>query len=284
MNSLKTVLDQFFQQYSATQKLVTSFITTKTHPQEIVILLCSRMDALASGAVSEDEPSTKAFTNFVSTYSGKSKLFDSVSVGDVFYELDYHLWLLPGMLERAGRIKIFSQLNEPILKLLVDSEIPLTLRASQSFIKRVQKALRTRFQVAPNQLGKKKPLATANEIKKAVAEAFGGNRMGVSEPALMKAIDPLVSSKTLARILYQRFRCEAIHGGRVAIDDAKFFVETRRIAITGYPISDGLNGRFHRRIVRKFVFTGGHGALSIVGFKESLPEWFIWSLRWINSL
>lgn len=130
------------------------------------------------------------------------------------------------MLEKAGRLKIFSQLNEPILRLLVDSEIPLTLEQAQRFIKRIQKTLRKHFLVAPNQPKNKKPLATANEIKGIVANAFKGKRSGVSESALRKAVDPLISSKTLARILYQRFRCESIHGGRVAINEPRFFANT----------------------------------------------------------
>jgi|GEM_PF-6088020 len=226
MNRLNKGLNQFFHQYRSTQELVNGWVQAKTHPQEILILLCSRIDALASGATSEDAPSARAFTSFVTTYSGKSNLFDSVSVGDVFYELDYHLWLLPGMLEKAGRIRIFSQLNEPILRLLVDSEIALTLEAAQRLLKRIQTILRKHFHVAPNQSKKKKRLASTIKIKQVVADGFKGNRSGVSESALSKAIDSLISSKTLARILYQRFRCEAIHGGRVAIDEPRFFSET----------------------------------------------------------
>ena len=128
----------------------------------------------------------------------------------------YHLWLLPGMFEKAGRIRIFSQLNEPILKLLVDSDIALTLEEAQRVMKRIQA---TR---------KKKPLASASKIKHVVAHAFSGKRSCVSEFAVVKGIDSLVSSKTLARILYQRFRCEAIHGGRVSIDESRFFLKLSR--------------------------------------------------------
>jgi hypothetical protein len=162
MESLNAALNQFFNQFLSTQELVHGLVQAKTHPQEILILLCSRIDALASGAASEDEASTKSFTGFVTTYSGKSKLFDCVSVGDVFYELDYHLWLLPGMLEKAGRIRIFSQLNEPIVKLLVDSQIGLTLEEAQRLIRRIQQILRKHFHVAPNQSKKKKTLACAS--------------------------------------------------------------------------------------------------------------------------
>lgn len=218
-------LNRYFDQFSSTRDLVNGLIQAKSHPQEILILLCSRIDALASSAASEDEAKGKSFARFVTTYSGRSKLFESVSVGDVYYELDYHLWLLPGMLEKAGRIRVFSRLNEPILKLLVDSEIALTLREAQRLIKRIKRALHNHFRVAPNQRRRKRPLASANEIEQAVLNEFSGSHSSAQKDALRKGIDPLISSKTLARILYERFRCEAIHGGRVLIEEARFFAE-----------------------------------------------------------
>jgi hypothetical protein len=111
---LKAKLDNFFDQFSSTRELVNDLIRSRSHPQEILILLCSRIDALASNSAKEDELRQKAFTHFVTIYSGKSRTFESVSIGDLYYEVDYHLWLLPGLLEKAGRIQIFSRLNEPI--------------------------------------------------------------------------------------------------------------------------------------------------------------------------
>lgn len=218
-------LDRFFGEFSSTRELVDGLIQAKSHPQEVLILLCSRIDALASSAAGDDEARGRSFTGFLTTYSGKSKLFDSVSAGDLYYELDYHLWLMPGMLERAGRLRVFSRPNEPILKLLVDSEIPLTLQEAQILIRRIQRALRKHFHVAPNQPRSKRPFASAGRIRQAIIDEFSGRRHGTDMDALRKALDPLIRSKTLARILYERFRCEVIHGGRVLIDDARFFVE-----------------------------------------------------------
>lgn len=153
-------------------------------------------------------------------------MFDSVSIGDLYYELDYHRWLLPGMLEKAGRIQVFSRINEPFLKLLVESEIALTQEAAETLVQRIQQALRKEFRVAPGQPHRKRPLASASEVVQAIADGFAGNRNGVDPTALGKAIGPLINSKTVARILYERFRCEAIHGGHVVIDEPRFFSET----------------------------------------------------------
>ena len=218
-------LDRYFGQFLSTRQLVDDLIQAKSHPQEILILLCSRIDALASSAAREDEPSGKSFTRFLRDYSGESKLFDAISAGDLYYELDYHVWVMPGMLEKAGRFNVFSRINEPILKFLVDSEIPLTLHDVQSFLRRIQRALRKHFSVAPHQRRRRQPLATANAMKQAIVGEFRGQRNRTQRQGLQKALDPLISSKTLARLLYERFRCEAIHGGRVLIDDTRFFVE-----------------------------------------------------------
>lgn len=158
-------LDRYFDQFSCTRQLVDQLIKAKSHPQEILILLCSRIDALASTAAAEDDPRAEAFVRFVSTYGGNRKLFESVSAGDLFYELDYHLWLMPGMLEKAGRLHVFSRLNESVVKLLVGSEIPLTLEEAQLLIRRIQRGLRKRFRVAPKQRRDKPEIGSPETIK-----------------------------------------------------------------------------------------------------------------------
>lgn len=218
-------LDQFFSQYLSTQKLVNSLIDAKSNPQEILILLCSRIDALASAAAREAEPSGKSFTGFVKTYSGESELFESVSLGDLYYELDYHAWLMPGMIEKAGRIHTFSALNDPVLRLLVDSEIPLTLKNCQALVRRIQRVLRKHFRVAADQARVKAPLAAAAKIRNAICDEFSRHRDPATRHALPKALGPLLDSKTLAQILYTKFRCEAIHGGHIEIDEKRFFAE-----------------------------------------------------------
>ena len=150
---LSQALDRYFGQFSSTRQLVDGLIKAKSHPQEILILLCSRIDALASIAATEEDSRAKAFVRFVSIYSGNRKLFESVSAGDLFYELDYHLWLMPGMLQKAGRIHVFSRLNEPVVNLLVGSEIALTLEDAQMLIRRTQRGLLIRFRVSPTSAG-----------------------------------------------------------------------------------------------------------------------------------
>lgn len=222
---LISALNRYFDQFSSTRQLVDHLIKAKSHPQEILILLCSRIDALASTAAAEDDPRAEAFVRFVSTYSGNRKLFESVSAGDLFYELDYHLWLMPGILEKAGRLRVFSRLNEPVVKLLVGSEIPLTLEDAQLLMKRIQRGLRRHFRVAPHQRRGKPEIGSPEAIRNAIVGEFSTRPSKATGAVLRKALDPLISSKTLARILYEKFRCGVIHDGHVRIDKPRFFTE-----------------------------------------------------------
>lgn len=223
---LSRALDRYFSQFSSTRQLVEGLVKAKSNPQEILILLCARIDALASTAAAEDEARARAFIRFVSTYGGNRKLFESVSAGDLFYELDYHLWVLPGMLEKAGRLRIFSRLSEPLVKLLIGSEIPLTLEDAQVLIRRAQRGLRRHFRVAPKQCREKPNVGSREEIRNAIVSEFSSALKGATGEALKKSLDPLISSKSLAMILYEKFRCGVIHGGKVRIDESRFFAES----------------------------------------------------------
>jgi hypothetical protein len=219
-------LDRFFRQFAPTEQLARQLTDAQSHAQEIVILLCSRIDALASGAAREGEPSAKAFARFVETYGGNRRLLASVSLGDVYYELDYHLWLSPGIIEKAGRIKTFSRVNDPILRLLVDSEIPITLKDAQRLLSQLLAALRKNFRVTPSQRKKGAALSSPMSVTDAIVRELKRKRAAPGEDQVVKCLTPLLSSKIISRILYERFRCEAIHGGYVVLDGTKFFHET----------------------------------------------------------
>jgi eukaryotic-like serine/threonine-protein kinase len=93
----------------------------KQQPQEVLILLCARLDALASGSVPEGTSNKKAFSKFLISYAGRRSLFDGISVGDVYYEVGYHRWLIEGTIPKPGRLQKFSRIDDPILYLLAET-------------------------------------------------------------------------------------------------------------------------------------------------------------------
>jgi hypothetical protein len=223
---LEDGLRTFFDQFSPTMQLVDDLIRAKTHPQEILILLCSRLDALASSAEREDEPRRKTFTAFVTAYGGCRDVFKSVSAGDLYYEVGYHRWLLPGgLIQKPGRIHRFSALNDPFIRLLEESGIALTVEEVDRLLSGIMRGLQENFRVMARQPLTRRPLGTAEHILQAIVTKFKGPRSLVDGRLLREKLRPMLQDKTIASLLYERFRCGAIHGGRVRLNEDRFFQE-----------------------------------------------------------
>jgi len=120
-------LERFFNLFEPTIKLAEDLIAARSNSQEVVLLLCARLDALASCTGREDQSNRQAFTHLLVNYAGHRDLMCSVSAGDLYYELGYHRWLAEGMIPKPGRLYRFSRLNDPIIHLLDRSGIPLTV-------------------------------------------------------------------------------------------------------------------------------------------------------------
>lgn len=149
--SLKDALDRYFASYNSTRALASDLIRERKNPIDVLILLCARLDALASDAVAEETPRKKAFVNFVATYGDKGELFNSVSLSDLYHELGYHRWLLEGTIPKPGRLHRFSKLDNPIIFLLEAAGLPLTFNESAVLLNTLMRVIRRRFRVMPRQ-------------------------------------------------------------------------------------------------------------------------------------
>jgi len=224
--ALQKVLDTFFRQFSSTAELVDRLIDSREHPQEILLLLCGRLDALASGSVREGEPGAKSFSHFITAHGRRRQLFESISIGDLYYEVNYHRWLLPGTLAKAGRLHRFSHIDDGILHLLTESDIPLTRQAATLLLTGILEALRRHFRVTPSQPTRKLATAARSEVTRIILQGLETVLSRECLTRLPNALKPLLGSRTVSRILYEKFRCGVIHGGHVLIDQEKFFGET----------------------------------------------------------
>jgi hypothetical protein len=218
-------LDSFFDLFTSTLELAERLIASRSHAQELLILLCSRLDALASSAVAEDSPRKQAFTHFITAYGCRRNLFESISAGDLYFDLAYHRWMLPGTIPKPGRIHRYSRIDDPIIDLLQDSGIALTEKDAERLLNRIMKALRGALHVMPRQPLTKPPIASMGQVIEIIVDSFDTPRKKSIADALPKALRSLVYSKTMAAILYEKFRCEAIHGAKVLMNEHKFFVE-----------------------------------------------------------
>jgi hypothetical protein len=221
--NLEARLQGFFQLFQPTIGLAEKLIAARSNPQELILLLCARLDALASCIKAEDQPNRRAFISLLTKYSGYSDLMQCVSAGDLYYELGYHRWLSEGLVPKPGRLYKFSRLNDPIIHLLDRSDIPLTPGEVDRLLSRAMRALKDRFRCGPGQALKKPMMGKPRSIMQALESEFQHPRDSDISPHLKVAFQPLLESKTAAAILYENFRNNAIHGARVQIDEAAFF-------------------------------------------------------------
>lgn len=219
-------LDRYFAPFISTAALVSELIARRKHATEVLILLCARLDALALDAASGEQVSgAQALRRFLKAYSGEEEFFESVSVGDLYYELGYHRWLLDGLLPEPGRLFRFGKLNDPVLHLLVDAGLPLTKEKSTLLLSTVIRLLERRYHVRPRQSASKARFVHPAKLKGEIKVAAEHTRLKPVADTLPKALEPLLDAKRISALLYQRFRCESIHGAKVILDENRFFVE-----------------------------------------------------------
>jgi len=144
---LEKTLNGYFSAFESTDALVNELIEKRKNPVEALILICARLDALASDSVREGTPSKRAFTQFLSSYGGHHDLLESVSLSNLYYELSHHAWLLEGIVSSPGRLHTFGRNNLPVIQLLEDADLPLTLADSQRLLATLMRILKAEFRV-----------------------------------------------------------------------------------------------------------------------------------------
>jgi hypothetical protein len=222
---LDDALNKYFALFGSTEKLASELIRNRKYPVEVLILLCARLDALASEADPKETSSKRAFRRFLTAYSGKNALFDCVSVGELYYELRYHRWLLEGTIPQAGRIHRFSNVDDPTIQLLEDAGLPLTLHDSATLLDTLTRILRSEFRVKPGQPLSKRRISKASELEETIVSAAQKTRLRAISVNLPKALKSLIDSKKVGTILYDRFRCGSIHGATIILNEERFFSE-----------------------------------------------------------
>lgn len=222
---LEQALNRYFATYDSTRILASELIRERKHPAEILILLCARLDALASDAATEEASSKRAFVDFVAAYGSNRKLLRSVSIGDLYYELAFHRWLLEGTIPEPGRLHRFSRVDDTVIQLLVDAGLPLTLEASELLLDVLMRVLKREFRAAPGQRLSKPRSAGASRLQELLADRVRRTRLKKIADNLPGALKPLLESKRIGTILYEKYRSEAILGAKVHIDPCRFFTD-----------------------------------------------------------
>jgi len=278
-HEIDAYLGEFFGGFLPTLELAEDLVARKAHAQEVLVLLCSRLDALACSATREDSPRKEAFTHFVRAYGCQRHVLECVSAGDLYYDLILHESMLPILIERAGRIRRYSADNDAVIELLVDSGIPLTRPDAQALLRRMIKALQARFRILPGQSRRKPVKGSREQVQQAVMKAFEGPRTSTFAPDLAKAMLSVLRANTLAEILYTSYRCQAIHSGLVSIREARFFAEHRPYWVSdeseffGRYFSVEFPARFLMNLLRDCITTYRQHLLT----KRAIPANVFWN-------
>jgi hypothetical protein len=231
MNETKTTvlasgLDKYFSEFDSTLSLVDDLIRQRKHPAEVLILLCARLDALASDAADQETSNRRTFLGFLNTYGQQGDLFRSVSAGDLYWDLGFHRWRLEGTVREPGRLYRFSSIDDPLLHLLEFSGVPLTLRDCGRLLDSLMRAVQSSFHVRPRQSRSKVLYASTDRVTEELVKGLERTRLRKFVADLPKALEPLLDAKKIGSQLYQRFRCEAIHSAGVRLDHDRFFSDT----------------------------------------------------------
>ncbi len=225
--TIDNILDDFFSTFDATLDLTDRLVKKKENPQDIVLLLCARLDALASAVAQSGSSSKAAFVDFIVQYAGDRPFWSSVSAGDLYCELDYHKWLMEGLISKPGRVTRFSRVNDPVIRLLDVSGIPLTVEDSTHLIARLARVIRQRFHVAPRQKDSKPATASVAVMETTIRTALSAGAYKKTAEKVISGLHDLLAAKTVVRILYERYRNDSVHGAKVLVDDKRFFADSR---------------------------------------------------------
>ena len=215
-------LQQVVSPYRATISLVDELLSERRGAQEIILLICSRLDSLANLALRNAPSQQKAFRSFVSTFSGQRRFFHRVSLGDLYGEIMYYGELMDGFLiEKPGRIQRFGPDSDKFLRFIYGSQIPITGEAASQLFNRIGRVLATHFRVKHRQRRSKAYYESSTVIQRVISAEFRSPKPRVINEALKDLIDSFRAST----LLYDRYRCGVIHGYGVSLNEDDFFKE-----------------------------------------------------------
>jgi hypothetical protein len=218
LETIDTALDQ----YNPTVELLQKWLSEKTNMDEFLILACARLDSLSNLAFPQGTQKEK-FVKFLQTYSHFKESFLNVSVPDLYFFISYHLWALPGTIEKPGRLHMFNpNQDRQFIGFLWNSNIGLSQTDIERLLKFLIGQLKRNYRVVPNQTLRKPTSDSLDAVQSAIQSAAKRQRRGTYMDAADSA-RPLLEGFTLGSLLYQEYRCGAIHQYHVKMDETNFF-------------------------------------------------------------
>lgn len=225
MKSIEKRIQEAFERYDSTIQLLQNFVEKKTNTQEIILLVCARLDSLSNLAFTGKSQKDN-FTDFITHHSGRKNKLIKISVPDFFEHLGYHLWVLPGFLEKEGRFHMFDpRRDEQFVLFIWNSGIALTQDQVGYLLKFLTNTLKKRYRVSPNQPLSKDSTDTISNIITYLENEAKNHKKAFIRDAICsnKYLLNLIKDYSIASLLYREYRCGIIHEYGVDIRSIDFF-------------------------------------------------------------
>jgi hypothetical protein len=220
----KQILDSAFDQYFSTIALLHTWLSERKNMQEFIILSCARLDSLSNLAFPEGAQENN-FVRFLTTYSKSREDLEKISLPDLYWFLMYHEGVLPGTISKPGRLHMFEpKRDRDLIKLVWHSGVGITERDVRRVLRFFIRHLKKYYRVVPNQNLKKSSHDKAKSIRQRLEKAADNYKNDYYREAV-KSIGPLLDRHKLAALLYQEYRCGAIHEYKVDLDEPDFFTK-----------------------------------------------------------
>ncbi len=221
---LKARVDEAFRGYRETVAMVRDLIKRRQYPQEIILLVCARIDALSHLRDSPDGDRAR-FVNFLARYSHLGKQVRQISVPDLYDELCRWWWTLGGFIQLPGRIHLFNPFKDDLfLQFASESAGPITEKDIGRELAFITRTLKEAYRVVPGQ-HRAKPMLTSPEDLAATFKSGSTARPEWRAKGVI-ALQKLVRDFSIGALLYTNYRCGVIHEYKVEIDDEGFFTGT----------------------------------------------------------
>jgi hypothetical protein len=217
------IREVFSERFDSTTALLEQFLSQESNSEEFVILLGSRLDALANLA-REGRTQQERFTTFLRRYGGRRPILQQVGVPNLYFCLWRQFITLPATIESAGRLRLYDQLEDrPFIRWLVESGLPLNLDEVNRFLEYLSKIMQRRYRTTATQSRVKPVMDTEGALREYLMQQAKEHRRGAYVGA-MQAVSPLLRWFTIGSLLYREYRSSAIHDFGFAIDE-RFFEE-----------------------------------------------------------
>ena len=262
-------IDEALASYDSTVRLLGDYLKKKANPQEVILLACARLDSLANLAYPHGGQREK-FVRFLSCHSRFRDSLSRISVSDLYFHLRFHLWILPGTIDKPGRLHLFNPDDDrELITLVWQSELPVTQEDIGHFLRFLLRQLSSRFRVLEKQSSKRTSASDSGQLLELLRRRSHSCRGGAYAKAIAH-VKPLIEKFTLASLLYTKYRCGIIHRHCIPIQESGFFSRALPYWSPFYNGNIQSGGFLEVQFPGKFLFNAFVGALS--NYKKSLKD------------